>query len=148
RRVRAHRKIDELLEPCEGDDLVQLLADIRTLQAVDRTVEEDVLSSREVGVEARTELDQRTDASADLDAACGRLDDSGDQAQKRRLARAVAADETYRAARLDEKRDVAQCDNVVPARAPPRDDEILEASHLTGIDLEAARHLVDADFPR
>ena len=43
----------------EGDDLVQLLAHVSALEAVDRAVEEDVLAAGQVGVETRAELEQR-----------------------------------------------------------------------------------------
>ncbi len=45
-------------------------------------------------MEAGAQLEQRPDAPADLDTAGTRLDDPGDQAQQRRLAGAVAADQT------------------------------------------------------
>src|SRR5919197_1862516 len=99
-------------------------------------------------MEPGAELQQRAAAPADVDASRGRLDDSGDQAQQRRLARAVAPDEPNGGTRLDPKRDVAQRDDVVPARAPVRDDEILQAPRLARVDLEAPRHTVGDDFPR
>ena len=117
RRVRPHGQVDEVLEPGERDDLVQLLADRRAAEAVDRAVEVDVLAPRHVGVEARAELEQRADASADRHRAGRRLDDSGEQPQQRRLAGAVAADEADRSARLDGEGDVAQRPHVArPAR--------------------------------
>ena len=69
RRVRAHRQVDELLELRERDDLVELLADVRALEPVDRAVQEDVLAPGEVGMEAGAELEQRADPPA---AAAGR----------------------------------------------------------------------------
>ena len=59
-------------------------------------------------MEARAELEQRGDATARLDPAGGRRDDPGDQAEQRRLARAVAADQADRLARLDRERDVPE----------------------------------------
>ena len=99
RRVGAHGDVDEVLELRERDDLVEALADVRALQPEDRAVEEDVLASGEVGMEAGAELEQRADPAADVDAALGRLDDPGDDAQQRALARAVAADEAERRCR-------------------------------------------------
>src|SRR3989440_10679081 len=84
-RISAHRPVDGLLEAGEGDDLVELLAEVRALEPVDRAVEEDVLAAGEIGMEARAELEQRTDATGHLDSARARLDDPGDQAQQRRL---------------------------------------------------------------
>src|SRR5205814_3895592 len=66
RGISAHRQVDELLELGEVDDLVEVLADRRAPQAEDRAVEVDVLASREVGVKAGAELEQRADPAADL----------------------------------------------------------------------------------
>ncbi len=63
-------------------------------QAVDRAVQEDVLAPREVGVEPRAELEQRADSAFRLHTPGGGLDDPGDDAEQRRLARPVAPDET------------------------------------------------------
>ena len=79
RRVRSHGQVDELLEPRERNDLVQLLPHVRAREAVDRPVEEDVLAPGQVGVEAGAELEQRAHASTDIHAAGGGLDDSGEQ---------------------------------------------------------------------
>ena len=57
------------------------------------TVELDVLAAREVGMEARTELEERPDASAGRYLPRGRADDPCDQTKERRLAGAVASDE-------------------------------------------------------
>src|SRR5207244_4922545 len=96
------------------------------LQPVDRAVEEDVLAAREVGMEARAELEQRPDSSTDLDAAGGRLDDSGQQPEQRGLARAVAADEPDRAAGLDPERDVVQRFDERRPRSTARNDGVLQ----------------------
>ncbi|OLE01245.1 MAG: hypothetical protein AUG91_02215 [Actinobacteria bacterium 13_1_20CM_4_69_9] len=101
-----------MLEPGEGDDLVELLAQVRALEPVDRAVQEDVLTTRQVGMKAGAELQQGADAAADLDPAGGRLDDPRDQAQQRRLARAVPAHEPNGAARLDAERDAVERDDV------------------------------------
>ena len=53
RRVRAHRQVDEVLEPGERDDLVELLANRGAPEPVDRAVEVDVLAAGQVGMEAR-----------------------------------------------------------------------------------------------
>jgi hypothetical protein len=117
-RIRAHGQVDELLEFRERDDLVHQLAHARTGQPVDRAVQVDVLAAGEVGVETCTELEQRRDPPARLDAAGGRLDDSRDDTQERRLPGAVAADEPDRMSGLDRQRDVAQRLHVAYAAAP------------------------------
>jgi hypothetical protein len=148
RRVRAHRPVDRLLELGESDDLVEALADLRALQPVDRTVQEDVLAAREVGVEACAELQQRADPPPDGDAAPGRLDDPGDQAQQRRLPGAVPADEADGLARLDRQRHVLQRDDVCRLGSPAEHEQLLQASRLVRPDAEATRDPFDADLPR
>ena len=105
--VRAHRQVDEPLQFGEGDDLVHQLADPGPGEPVDRTVQIDVLTSREVLVEPGAELEQRADPPADRDPPRRRLEDPGHQLQQRRLARAVSTDEPERVARLDLERHVA-----------------------------------------
>ena len=148
RGVRAHGPVDRLLELGEGDDLVEALADLGALQPVDRAVQEDVLAAGEVGVEAGAELEQRADPSADGDAALGRLDDPGDQAQQRRLAGAVPADEPHGLARLDRERDVLERDHVGRLGSPAEHEQLLQASRLVRPDAEATRDPLDADLPR
>ncbi len=57
RRVGADRPVDRVLELGEGDDLVEALADLRPLETLDRAVQEDVLATGEVGMEASSELE-------------------------------------------------------------------------------------------
>ena len=148
RGVGAHGPVDRLLELGEGDDLVEALADLRALEPVDGAVEEDVLAAAEVGVEAGAELEQRADPAADLDAARRRLDDPGDQAQQRRLAGAVAADEPDGLARLDRERDVVERLHVLRLGAAAEDEQLLQAARLVRVDAEAARDPVDPDLAR
>ena len=68
------------------------------------------------------------------------------QAQQRRLAGAVAADEADRLAGLDRERDVAQRPDVgapVPLRA---NEQILERAALARVDAEAPRGVLDEDL--
>src|SRR5437588_4578413 len=95
-RVRPHRQVDELLEPRERHDLVELPADVLALEPEDRAVQEDVRAPAEVRVEAGAELEERADAPADRDAARGRLHDPREEAEQGRLPRAVAPDEPER----------------------------------------------------
>src|SRR5262249_18723994 len=93
RRVRAYRQIDEALELGERDDLGHRLANPRAGEPVDGAVQVDVLTSAEIGMEARAQLEQRADASAGLDASRRRAEDAGQEPQQRRLPRAVSPDE-------------------------------------------------------
>ena len=97
-RVRPHGPVDRVLELRERDDLVESLADPRACQPLQHPVQLDVLPAREVGVEARAELEQRADPAAGRDPARRRPDDPRDQPQQRRLPRAVASDEPDRLA--------------------------------------------------
>src|SRR5206468_3685098 len=82
----------------------------------------------------------------DRDAAARRLDDPGEQSKQRRLARAVAADEPDRAARLDPERDVAQRPDVGAAHAAARDEQVLQRAVLARVDAEATRRVLDEDL--
>jgi hypothetical protein len=146
RGVRPHRQVDELLEPGERDDLVELLADRHPRKAVDRAVQVDVLAAGHVRMEARTELEERADAAADGDRAVGRLDDPREEPQERRLAGAVAADEPDGTPGLDVERDVTERPHVRAACMPPREQEILQRTALARIDAEAPRRVVDRDL--
>ena len=125
-RVGAHRQVDELLQPGEGDDLVQLLAHVSALEAVDRAVEEDVLPAGHVRMEPGAELEQRPDAPADIDTSGRRLDDPGEQAEERRLAGTVASDEPDRAAGIDVEGHVAERTHLRRLRPAARHDDILQ----------------------
>ena len=92
-RVDLHRRVDELLDSGEVDDLVELAVDLLAGHAEDRGVQVDVLPAREVRVEPRAQLQQRRDAAGDLHPALVGPVDPGDAAQERRLARSVVADE-------------------------------------------------------
>src|SRR5262249_41851473 len=143
RRVGAYRPVDCLLEPGERDDLVELLAQVRALEPVDRAVEENVLAPGQVGMEAGAELEQRADAAADVHASRRRLDDPRDQPQESRLPGSVPADEPDRAAGLDLERNVLQRHDVARTRAVARDDRVLQPSRLARVDLEDARRTLD-----
>ena len=64
-RVALDRRVEELLDLGEGDDLVELAADLGPAHAEDRAVEEDVLAAGQLGMESGADLEQRADASVD-----------------------------------------------------------------------------------
>src|SRR4051812_12930919 len=146
RRVGAHGQVDEVLESRERDDLVELLADGRAWEAVNRAVEVDVLAASHVGMEAGAELQQRADAASHGDAAARRLHDSGEEAEERRLPGAVATDERECAPRLDVERDVAEGPHIRSARLSAREEEVLQRAALARIDAEAPRRVLDRDL--
>ena len=105
-RVRPDRQVDELPELAELDDVVQPCVDVRLAEPVDRAAEIDVLAAREVGMEARAELEQRADSPVDGEPPARGAEHAGDHPEQRRLSRAVPAHEPDRSARLNPERDV------------------------------------------
>ena len=80
-----------------------------------------------------------------LDAAARRLDDLRDEAQQRRLARAVPPDEPDGLAGLDDDRDVAQRLHLARAEAPAGDEDVLDRALRFRVDAEGPRDPVDDD---
>ena len=115
-RVALHGRVDELLDPGELDDVVEALLDLAALHAEDRAVEEDVLAARELRVEARADLEQAADASADLGAARGRRRDPREDLQERRLPGAVASDDAEDLALGHLERDVLERPDLLAGR--------------------------------
>src|SRR6266511_2401519 len=106
--VALHRCVDELLDARELDDLVELLLDFPALHAEDRAVQEDILTTRELGVEARTDLKQASDSAADDRPPSRRRRDARQDLEQRGLARAVAPDDAEDFAFANGETDVAQ----------------------------------------
>ena len=92
-RVVLDRRIDEALDLGEGDDLVELRADLRPPHAEDGAVEVDVLGAGQLGMESGADLQQRADAAADLGGAGRGMADPGEQLEQRALAGAVGSDD-------------------------------------------------------
>ena len=144
-RVELHRRVDELLDAGEVDDLVEGLLGRAARHAQDGGVEEDVLPAGEVAVEAGAELEQRGQALAALDVPLGRREDPADDLEQGGLAGAVVADQAERGAVLDLERDVAQGPELVQVVAglAEVDQHLLE--RLVGVDAEAGADVVDPD---
>ena len=71
-RIALHRRVDELLDARELDDVVEALLDLAAPHAEDRAVQVDVLAAGELRVEAGPDLEQAADPAADLGAPLGR----------------------------------------------------------------------------
>src|ERR1044072_6080355 len=99
-------------------------------------------------MEAGAELEQRDDAAADLDLAAGGLDDPREEAEERRLAGAVAADQADGVAGLDGEGHVSQGPDFGGLRRATGRDEVLQRPALPRVDLEATRDAVDRDLAR
>ena len=92
-RIGLHRRIDELAQLGEVDDLVEAILDLALGQAEHDAVDEDVLAPGNLRVEAGSQLDERRYPSLDLHRAARRLRDARDELQRRALARSVAPDD-------------------------------------------------------
>ena len=108
RAVALDRRVDELLDLREGDDLVELPVDLLLLHAEDGPVEEGILAARQFAVEAHADLEQRADAAAHLDAALAGLGHAREDLEQRALARPVATDDADNIALRDLEGDIVE----------------------------------------
>src|SRR5262249_10449242 len=93
RRVVLHRCVTEVLETGEVNDLVEPLVELLLGHTEDRAVQENVLPTGELGMEAGSELEQGRDLAVGLDAPLLGPENMGHALEQRALARAVLADE-------------------------------------------------------
>ena len=96
RRICLHRRVDELFELGKLDDLFEAGGDLALGETEHDAVDEDVLASGDLGVEPRTQLDERRDSTVHHHRPRRRFRNAGHQLQHRALARPVAADDTER----------------------------------------------------
>ena len=121
-------------------------------EAEHRAVQEDIVLPGELGIEARSHLDQGGDVAADRHLAGRRGIDPGQEPQQRALAGAVAADDAHAVAGLDLERDVAQGPELgaghrrLPAQQQV-EDGALERILLVGVVDEPKRDVVQLDQP-
>src|SRR5690606_33713315 len=102
------RRLEELLDLAEGDDLVELEGDLLAAHAQDGPVEVDVLAPGQLGVEAGADLQQGTDAAVDLGPAAGGFGDLRQDFEQRALAGPVAADDAHDLAAFHLERNVLE----------------------------------------
>ena len=107
RRVALHRRVDELRQAGELDDLVELPRDLAALHVQDGALEINVLAAGQVGMESGRDLDERADAPMNLAAPARRRDDPVQQLQRGRFAGAIRSDDPQRFAPLHLERHVA-----------------------------------------
>src|SRR5439155_19339133 len=117
RRVALDRRVDEPLEPGEGDDVGEALVDAAAGNAEDRGVQVDVVAAAKLRVEAGAKLEQGGDAALDGDAPGGGGEQARGQLQQGALAGAVRADDAQRLARRHGKANVAQRPEVLAPAA-------------------------------
>src|SRR5690606_714547 len=142
-------RVDHLLAG-EGDDLVELVADLLLAQPVQRGDEVDVLPPREVAGEPGRQLDQGRHLAADHHLALVGLEHTGHEPQQGALARAVAADDAHRLPGVDPEGHVAQRPERLlldpPAVAAEGVDEHLpEAEVATPVADELDAEIADLD---
>ena len=106
-RVALHGRVDEPLDAGELDDVVEALLDLPALHAEDRPVQVDVLAPGQLLVEARPDLEQAADPTADLGSPGRRRGDPRENLQERRLPRAVPTDDAQHLPLRNLERDVA-----------------------------------------
>ena len=103
-----HRRVDELLDAGELDDLVELGADFGFGHPENGAVQKDVLAPAQLGMEPGADLEERCDATADSYlAACG-LGDAAENFQQGALASSITTDNSHNLAGLDIERHIAQ----------------------------------------
>jgi hypothetical protein len=107
-RVRLDRRLDELLQPGERDDLVEPARDLALRQPEHHAVDVDVLASRDLGMKPGAQLDQRRHPAGDGNRSGGRLADARQELEHRALARAVAADDPERAPGVEIEADAVE----------------------------------------
>ena len=148
RRVVLDRRVDELLEAGERDDLVEALVEL-LLATSPRigAVEVDVLPARELGVEARAELEQRRDlARRVVIAPCVGPQDPRDALEQRALARAVLADEPERRALAGSRSDTPfERPELLVAGAAPAHDRRLQGLVALVVEAEPLPDVLDRD---
>ncbi len=107
-RVGLDRRVDEILEFGEVHDLVEALGDLALRQAQHDPVDEDVLTTGDLGMKPGAQFDERGNPAVDLDRAFVGPRDAGDALEQRRLPGSVLADDAVGAAFRHGERHAAQ----------------------------------------
>ena len=138
--------LGEVLELCEGEDLVDLVAQLRARETEHRAAEKDVLARGELRIEADAELEERRELAVDDRGPAARLVDPAEDLQQRALAAAVRACDAEELTLGYVERDVAQRVEVaVPGRAPPVRDAVLQRRALVEREAETLAEMRDFD---
>ena len=145
RRVVLDRCVDEPLETGELDDLVEAPVDVLLRQPEDRAVQVDVLAPRQLGVEPRSELEQRRDPAVDRDRALVRAKDPRQALQQGALAGAVLADDGEDLALVDLERDPLERPELLVRRPAAAQDRGLQVLVALVEDPEPLPDVVDHD---
>ena len=101
-------QVDEVLELRHLDDLLEARPSVPGFESHHHAVELDVVASRELVVEPDAEIDDRSHATGDPDAAGVRLIDPGEELEEGALSGAVSSDHSEELAAPDLEGDVAE----------------------------------------
>src|SRR5206468_3675850 len=93
RRVGPERRVDEVADLGEVDDLLELREDLALAVAEQRAVQEDVLAASQLRMKASPKLQQRRHPATHPDPPARRLEYASYDAQEGALAGPVAADD-------------------------------------------------------
>ena len=112
-RITFHRRIDELRDAREVDDLVEASRDLLAAHSENRAIQVDVVAPRELWVKARSDLEQRSKPPMHLGAPRCRLRDAREDLEQCALAGTVAANQPDDLALLDVEGHAAQRQKVL-----------------------------------
>ena len=116
-RIRANRRIDELLELRPLHDPRRAAPHFGAGETEKGSLEHDVLAPGELAVKTEAELEQRSRPAPDHDATCSWRHHPGDQAQQSALPGAVSPDHAHRFAARHFERDFPQRFELVEVEA-------------------------------
>ena len=115
-----HGRVHECgVQTRERHNSVIARANFGPAQAEDDAIEPDILASVQLGMESRADVQQRRDPTTRLHPSPSWTGDAGQQPQRGRLARTVAADQAQRLAPLQAEAQVTQGPQVLPLIATP-----------------------------
>src|SRR5215475_11446503 len=106
-----NRRVYELFDLGEGNDLIELPIYFGAFHAEDRAVQVDVFPTAQLLMESRAHFEQTADTSVNVRLSGGRLGNARKDFEQRGFARAVAADDAYDFTRGHFKVDVFQRPN-------------------------------------
>jgi hypothetical protein len=102
------RRIEELLDLGEDDDLVEFAFDLDAAHAEDRAVQEDVFATGQFGMKSGANLEQAGHTASKCHPPSRRFGDAAQDLEQRAFARAVAADNSQDLALLDLETDILE----------------------------------------
>ena len=100
--------VDVIANVGERDDVAQQGVDACAAQAQNRTIDVDVFTPGQIGVEARTQFKQRRHTAVGVHRPRARRQDPGNDLQQGAFAAAIQADDAQRLPTLQAEADVVQ----------------------------------------